>query len=72
MATTTRFFTTGPPGNSVFRWVEGPELLLLEKWDGEGWKHWPDLIAASGMGGDTSYEVITKAEADRLMLRSST
>lgn len=65
----TQFYTKGR--GSVFRWVEGPDGTLMQKWTGTEWIHWPDLIAASGMGGDTSYEEITKAEAQQLMKRDA-
>lgn len=54
---------------TLYRWVQqtGPKPILLQRWTGKEWIAWPDLIAASGIGGDTSYEEITTEEAEQLM-----
>lgn len=52
----------------VYRWIRTSDSgNLLERWTASGWIDWPDLIAACGIGGDTSYEQITSEEADELM-----
>ena len=59
-------YTAG--NGTLFRWVQqtGPVHMLLQRWNGKEWISWPDLIAASGIGGDTSYEEIDEEEAQRL------
>jgi hypothetical protein len=51
--------------SGLYRWTDGPPLRL-EKWNGQEWIDWPDLMRASGIGGDNEYIQITEEEADRL------
>lgn len=57
----------GLPLRGLFRWIEGPDTLKLEKWTGEAWVDWPDLLRATGMGGNSEYVRITEEEARPLL-----
>ncbi len=65
------FFSTdggrGLPHRGVFRWVNEPGILKLEKWTGSEWIDWPDLISACGIGGSTEYVQIDEKEARNMM-----
>ena len=50
----------------VGRWYEDDEgEIALERWvDGE-WEDWPELLAASGMGGSNPFVPMTEGEAQK-------
>ena len=48
----------------VGRWYENDEGdIALEKWTKDGWVDWPELLAASGMGGSNPFVLMTEQEA---------
>lgn len=76
MTTTTTYYSTdggnGSQHRGLFRRVDdGADELVLERWTGTGWVDWPDLLAASGIGGNSEYVIITAAEAKRLKTTGS-
>jgi len=49
---------------AVGRWYEDDEgEIALEKWADGKWVDWPELLAASGMGGSNPFIPITETEA---------
>lgn len=54
---------------SLHRFEETADAVIMERFDKEGrkWVDNPNLIAATGMGGDESYSEIDEEEANRLI-----
>jgi len=64
---------TTPARTLLFRWARTNARLLLEKWDEkeQEWVYYPDLIEATGIGGDWwAYDRISEAEVIRRLTPS--
>jgi hypothetical protein len=50
------------------RWFyDAANELVLEKWDGEKWVDYPELLDATGAGGSTAWMPVSKEQAEAFL-----
>ena len=58
---------------AVFRWEVSDVAIISERWDPgfQGWKHFPRMIAWTGLGGDNDYVETTEVAATAFIERTA-
>ena len=63
---------TTPTRTILYRWFRSNARFLLDRWDEkQGWVHDPDLLDATGIGGDWwDYDMISQEQAVEILTPS--